>query len=113
MACEPIRVLLVEDNPGDARLIYWMLREAGEGRFEFAEVDRLSAALQRLDEESFCVVLLDLSLPDSQGMETFRAVYAAHPGTPIVVLTGLADEDTAVRTVEEGASGLSGESAGA
>ncbi len=103
MAFEPIRVLLVEDNPGDARLIYWMLREAGEGRFEFAEVERLSAALRRLDEESFCVVLLDLSLPDSQGMETFRAVYSAHPETPIVVLTGLADEDTAVRTVEEGA----------
>src|ERR1700757_3338521 len=103
MASASIRVLLVEDNPGDARLIHWMLREAGDGRFEFTEVERLSAALDRLREESFCVMLLDLSLPDSQGLETFRAVYAAFPETPIVVLTGLADEETALRAVEEGA----------
>jgi serine phosphatase RsbU (regulator of sigma subunit) len=103
MPCHPIRVLLVEDNPGDARLIHWMLREAGEVRFELAEAGRLGEALARLEAEDFSVVLLDLSLPDSQGLETFRAVRDACPLVPVVVLTGLADETVGARAVQEGA----------
>jgi serine phosphatase RsbU (regulator of sigma subunit) len=103
MASQPIRVLLVEDNPGDARLIHWMLGQTGEVCFELAEADRLSAALGRLRAEPFSVVLLDLSLPDSQGLETFRAVSADFPRVPVVVLTGLADETAAVQAVQEGA----------
>src|SRR4051794_25071797 len=97
MAGEHLRVLLVEDDPGDARLIHWMLRETGEVRFELAEADRLAAALARLGGEPFSVVLLDLSLPDSQGLDTFREVHRAFPRVPVVVLTGLADETVAVR----------------
>jgi serine phosphatase RsbU (regulator of sigma subunit) len=103
MPSQPIRVLLVEDNPGDARLIHWMLREAGEIRFELAEADRLAAALASLEAEDFSVVLLDLSLPDSHGLETFRAVHWAFPLVPIVVLTGLADETVGTQAVQEGA----------
>jgi serine phosphatase RsbU (regulator of sigma subunit) len=102
MASQPIRVLLVEDNPGDARLIHWMLQPT-EGRFELVAADCLSAALGRLRAEPFCVVLLDLSLPDSQGLETFHTVSARFPRLPIVVLTGLADETTAIQAVQEGA----------
>jgi sigma-B regulation protein RsbU (phosphoserine phosphatase) len=102
MASQPIRVLLVEDNPGDARLIHWMLQPTGDS-FELVEVDRLSAALARLRAEPFGVVLLDLSLPDSRGLETFRAVSAAVPRLPVVVLTGLDDQTAAVQAVQEGA----------
>jgi serine phosphatase RsbU (regulator of sigma subunit) len=103
MGCERIRVLLVEDNPGDARLIHWMLRETGEVRFELTEADRLVAAQRLLAEDEFSVVLLDLSLPDSQGLETFRAVHGSFPRVPVVVLSGLADETVAVQAVHEGA----------
>ena len=102
MPSQPLRVLLVEDNPGDVRLIHWMLQPA-EDPFELTCADTLSAALDRLHGESFSVVLLDLSLPDSKGLETFRSVSASFPGLPIVVLSGLADETTAIRAVEEGA----------
>ena len=65
---EIIKVLLVEDNPGDARLIREMLKEAGAAQFEVAHVERLDEALKRLGEEAFDVMLLDLNLLDSQGL---------------------------------------------
>ena len=100
-----IRALLVEDNPGDARLIREMLRDAGAGlaSVELTWVDRLSAGLEHLSEHTADIVLLDLSLPDSRGLETFAAVHSAAPETPIVVLSGLDDEDLAVTAVHEGA----------
>lgn len=99
----PFRVLLVEDNPGDARLIQFELEDAGDDRFDLVIEDRLGSALQRLARESVDVLLLDLSLPDSQGLETFRRVGSAHPDLPIVVLTGLDDERIAVATMQGGA----------
>jgi PAS domain S-box-containing protein len=96
------KVLLVEDNPGDARLIQEMLKEAGIAHFELAVAVRLDEALQRLGEEAFDLVLLDLGLPDSQGLDTFVRVHAQVPDVPIVVLTGLADEDLAVKAVRYG-----------
>ncbi|MDH7485259.1 MAG: response regulator [Anaerolineae bacterium] len=98
-----IRVLLVEDNPGDARLIREMLSEVREVTFDVQRADRLSASLERLAEGGIDVVLLDLSLPDSQGLETFARVYAQAPEVPVVLLTGLDDADLAVRAVREGA----------
>ena len=98
----PFRVLLVEDNPGDARLIRFELEEAGDHQFELVVDDRLGAALERLAQEPFDVLLLDLSLPDSQGLDTFRRVCTAHPDLPIVVLTGLDDERIAVATMQGG-----------
>lgn len=68
-----IKVLLVEDNPGDARLIVEMLREASD-EFDLQQVDSLKAALAELDRAAVDVVLLDLGLPDSQGLETFERV---------------------------------------
>jgi phosphoserine phosphatase RsbU/P len=100
-----IRALLIEDNPGDARLIREMLREAdaGHARVELAQADRLSDGVEHLAQVGADVVLLDLSLPDSQGLETFVSVHAAAPAVPIVVLSGLDDESLAVRAVQQGA----------
>ncbi len=95
-----IRALLVEDNPGDARLIREMLRSS---EVELVHADRLASGLQVLKQEGLDVVLLDLSLPDSQGFETFQAAHAAAPTMPVVVLSGLDDQDLALHAVQEGA----------
>ena len=96
-------VLLVEDNPGDARLIELMLDEIRPKRFSLQHVERLSRAIRILEREQFGLVLLDLGLPDSQGLDTFAAVHAAAPGIPVVVLTGNQDEVVGSEAVQAGA----------
>jgi PleD family two-component response regulator len=99
-----IKVLLVEDNPGDARLVEILLSEVDSfGDFEITPAGRLDEALQRLDRSNFDVVLLDLSLPDSSGLENVDVVRTAAPPTPVVVLTGQDDEETALRALQSGA----------
>lgn len=99
----PLRILLVEDNPGDARLIRETLRDAGSLAFELQHADRLSAALPLLAAHAADVALLDLSLPDAHGLETVTRALSAAPGVPIVVLTGLDDETVAIQAVQAGA----------
>ena len=98
-----IRVLLVEDNPSDAFMFRALLREAGCVEFQVTCADRLSVALERLSEGGVDVVLLDLLLPDSWNMDTFRKVKAEAPGVPVVVLSGVEDERLAIDAVREGA----------
>jgi signal transduction histidine kinase len=98
-----VRILLVEDNPGDARLLRETLRDAESLRFDLAHADRLEDALARVRSELADVVLLDLSLPDAHGMETVQRMLEAAPAVPIIVLTGLADETVAVHAVQAGA----------
>ena len=97
------RVLLIEDNPGDARLIWEMLAEVKGSPVDLKYADRLSSGLERLAEGGIDVILLDLSLPDSEGLDTFAQVHARAPQVPIIVLTGLDDESLAVKAVREGA----------
>ncbi|HEY3063585.1 MAG TPA: hybrid sensor histidine kinase/response regulator [Chloroflexota bacterium] len=97
-----IRALLVEDNPGDARLIREMLGSDARA-VELAHTDHLAAGLAMLESDRPDVMLLDLSLPDSQGIATFQTAHTAAPGVPIVVLSGLDDEELAMRAVHEGA----------
>jgi DNA-binding response OmpR family regulator len=99
----PIRVLLVEDNPGDARLVQETLAEVDAPQFELTHVERLSQARQRLAEEQFDVVLLDLVLPDKPRMGSLIEIHDQASRVPIVVLTGLDDETMASWTLEEGA----------
>jgi signal transduction histidine kinase len=99
----PVRILLVEDNPGDARLLRETLRDAESLRFELAHAGRLSEALERVRAGAVDVVLLDLSLPDAHGMETVQRMLEAAPAVPIIVLTGLTDETVAVHAVQAGA----------
>src|SRR5919199_668641 len=98
-----IEVLLVEDNPGDARLVEIMLSKARPGDFEVTHVARLREAIERLDDSMFDVILLDLSLPDSDSMETVYKTRTAAPRTPVVVLTGQEDEEVALRALQSGA----------
>ena len=103
MADKPIVILLVEDNSGDRRLISEMLAEASNVTFDVKYADRLQAAMEYLDQNRVEVILLDLGLPDSQGLETLKRVYAQVSELPIVVLTGLNDEMIGVQAVNEGA----------
>ena len=99
----PICVLLVEDNPGDRKLAEEMLAQAAGGPFLVRHADRLSEALQRLREHNVDIVLLDLELPDSGGMESFARIQRAAPQSPVVILSGLDDEQFALRAVRAGA----------
>ncbi|PLZ05131.1 hybrid sensor histidine kinase/response regulator [Fischerella thermalis] len=100
---QPIKVLLVEDNPGDVRLLQEFLWDVTTAQFELMPVERLDRTLKLLNQESFDVILLDLSLPDSQGLETFITLHRQAPAIPIIVLTGLDDENLALRAMQEGA----------
>jgi signal transduction histidine kinase len=97
-----LNILLVEDNPGDARLLNELLRE-GALRFTLRHAVRLSEAQEALASEAADVILLDLSLPDAHGMDTIRRMLSAAGEAPILVLTGLNDEELAVEAVQAGA----------
>jgi diguanylate cyclase (GGDEF)-like protein len=97
------KVLLIEDNPGDARLICEMIAEDPDAPFDVECAERLSQGLERLSAREIGLVLLDLSLPDSLGLETFAKVYAHSPTVPIIVLTGNDDANVALSAVKSGA----------
>ncbi len=98
-----MKLLLVEDNPADARLLHEYLKDAPAGTFQLHHVARLAAALEYLRQQTVELVLLDLGLPDSQGMETLTRVQTAGGQAPIVALTGLNDQAFALEVVRAGA----------
>ena len=98
-----IKVLLIEDNPGDAGLIRKLLAEVGGATFNLEYADRLSAGLERLAAGGTNVVLLDLGLPDSQGLGTLARVRAQAADVPVVVLTAVDDRTFAMKAVQAGA----------
>jgi signal transduction histidine kinase len=95
-------ILLVEDNPADARLAREILSEGQSYDFEITDAGTLGQALTLLGQRSFDVVLLDLSLPDSLGIDGVRRIRGQNDSVPIVVLTGLDDEDAAVSALQQG-----------
>jgi len=95
--------LLIEDNPGDARLLKELLAEEPAAPFRLICVDRLQRGLELLSTEKVDILLLDLSLPDSHGLETFAKAYAHAPKVPIIVLTGNDDHALALLAVKAGA----------
>lgn len=103
MISPPIRLLLVEDGAADALLLQYMLAEVTEQSFDVAHVETMSEAIRRLSEELFDAILLDLSLPDSRGVETVVQVNAMAPDVPIVVMTGLDDSNTGTEALRRGA----------
>jgi PAS domain S-box-containing protein len=96
-------ILLIEDNPGDARIMREYLREPAAAGFAMEHAETLAAGLERLGREGIDLVLLDLTLPDSAGFDTFTRVQAREAQVPIIVLSGQDDEALAIRTVHEGA----------
>jgi signal transduction histidine kinase len=103
MSDKPIRLLLVEDNEADAVLLGQSLLERGAEFYDVTRAETMADAIDRLRREEFDAILLDLSLPDSHGAETVAQVNAAAEDVPIVVMTGLDDEATAVEAVRCGA----------
>jgi pilus assembly protein CpaE len=93
-------ILLIEDNPADVQLASMLLAEK---TFRLENRDRLGAGLERLAQGGIDIVLLDLSLPDSQGIQTFERLHQASPSVPVVIMSGLDDELTAIHAVETGA----------
>jgi DNA-binding NtrC family response regulator len=97
-----IRVLIVEDNPGDAALIRRSLRSVKSREFQVSQVGRLSSALECI-HRYLDVVLLDLNLPDSHDLETLHQLRAREPHLPIIVVTGIEDRRKAVEALANGA----------
>jgi signal transduction histidine kinase len=98
-----VRILLIEDNPGDARLTQELLVESGGRDFVMTHVATLRDGMARLAGEEVDIVLLDLSLSDAQGLETVTRLHAKFPLMPLIVLSGLDDEATAVEALQNGA----------
>ena len=98
-----IRILIIEDDDGHAALICRLLSKAGGLYFETERADRMSSGADFLAKENFDVVLSDLGLPDSHGIETVAKIHTSHPDMPVIVLTALDDEDTATHAVQSGA----------
>ncbi|MBU1045097.1 MAG: response regulator [Candidatus Omnitrophica bacterium] len=98
-----LAVLLVEDNPEVASLMRAMLKKAKSVRFDITTADTLESGLNLLKTRNFDGILLDLTLPDSNGLETVRSVHAQAANIPIIVLTGVDDEHIATNAVREGA----------
>jgi signal transduction histidine kinase len=98
-----LRILLIEDNPADARLTRELLREVASVTLDLVHADSLAAGVALLASQEFAVVLADLSLPDAQGLETVRRLRDADARVPLVVLTGLDDERIAVEMLQNGA----------
>lgn len=97
------KILLVEDNPGDARLLQEAFAEIGRMRFEFVLRQTLEEALEYLAKGRPDVCLLDLGLPDAQGLEAVQGIHRESPDLPIVVLTVLNDETLALQSLHQGA----------
>lgn len=98
-----LRVLLIEDNPGDARLVQAALAEQAPGEFTVVIAERLADALARIQSERFDAVLCDLGLPDSTGLGTAQAIAAQAPALPLVVLTGSNDVELGRAAIKLGA----------
>ena len=100
---ENIKILLIEDNSGDAYLIEEHLEEFADFSYEIKSVGTLKEGLSILKEQLFDVILLDIVLPDSDGINTFFRIHNQNSLIPIIVLTELVDEAIGSYSVEKGA----------
>ncbi len=99
----PVKILLIEDNPGDAFLIKFYLEETGGLNHQYFHAEQLSEGLQMLRDEKCDVILLDLNLPDSNGISTVQNVLKESGNAVVIVLTGITDEELGIETVKLGA----------
>ena len=98
-----IRILLIEDNAGDAYLVKEQLQDINSCQFQIDEAQYLGEATRLLQTNSYDAILLDLTLPDSRGLDTFLAINRQAPSTAIVVISGVAEEVLAIQAVKAGA----------
>jgi DNA-binding response OmpR family regulator len=99
----PIKILLIEDDYQDVELIEAYLAKSKNCRAILQPAETLSEGLECLNRGGIDIVLSDLSLPDEQGLDTFRQLYAEFPQVPIIILSGLDDEELAVQALSLGA----------
>lgn len=100
---EKVRILMIEDNYTDVRIIQEMLKDVKEFKFNFKHAESLKQGLEYIESDGFDVLLLDLNLPDSYGIDTFFKAQKSTPNLPIVIFSGAADEKVAIEAVHEGA----------
>ena len=103
MTSDQMRVLLIEDDPDDILLVKEALADVSLGKIKLEYTGRLSRGLIELSSHPYDVVLLDLNLPDSRGLETLKTVIKSYPKVPVVVISGLADDITTIEAVRRGA----------
>src|SRR5258708_21977025 len=103
MESHPIHVLLIEDNEEHVTFLRQLLASSAAGQFELHTAGEVGRGIERLKDGGIQLILLDLSLPDSDGLETFIRVIEAAPEIPLVVLSGLNDVALAIETVQLGA----------
>jgi two-component system cell cycle response regulator len=97
------KILLIEDNPADIRIIQEFMADVKSSNLDLVFVNRLSDGLKRIKSKDIDAILLDLSLPDSQGLKTFTVLRSRAQNIPILLLTGLPNEELAIQAVREGA----------
>ncbi len=100
---QPIQLLLVEDNPSDARFVKEILKEKGRDKFTVQDVNLMSEALKILSDNEFDVILLDLNLPDSRGLDALLRISEKQFDVPVIVLTGMDDESLGPTAIQMGA----------
>lgn len=98
-----VKILLIEDNLAEARLLQEFLKQSPSKEFSLVHVQRLRDAFYELSQQNYDVILLDLTLPDSQGLSSLPLLMSQAPSTPIVVLTNINDEELAIEAVRQGA----------
>jgi len=100
---KPLNVLVVEDDEGDAFLIKFYLGESVNYKFTFNHAKDMHSAHQLMAEQTFDIILMDLNLPDSNGLDTIKSFIENYPNSLVIVLTGLIDEKTGLEAVKVGA----------
>jgi DNA-binding response OmpR family regulator len=103
MTQQELKVLLIEDNPGDAFLIKFYLGESTSPVFHVSHSEDVKGGLDLLAKEKFDIILSDMNLPDSFGVDTIKSILTKYPGNLVIVLTGLTDEEVGLETVRYGA----------
>lgn len=103
MTIKPIKVLLIEDNLGDFELILRMLDKSENVKFKLSHTQKLGSGLELLEMNKFDIILLDLGLPDCEGLNSFKVIFKKYSTTPIIILTGLANEETGIKSIKYGA----------
>jgi DNA-binding NtrC family response regulator len=98
-----VKILLIEDNPGDARLVEILLDESDFDNYDVINKQSLNDGIEIHKQMDFAVVLLDLSLPDSRGFETLERFVQAQPMANVIVMTGLSDKALGLNAVKAGA----------
>lgn len=98
-----IKLLIIEDNQADYRIIEELLKETEFSEFNITHRTKLEDGLKQLEHTNFDIVLLDLNLPDSNGLNTFHKILSKRPELPIIILTGLSDEEMGVNMIKQGA----------